>query len=74
MIIENKSKEVIDLLEFIGCGDNEGDGGDEHHREGEEGEELGEVAGNTKIKIQNNSIEHRKVLTKEYKCKTVNCI
>ena len=27
-----------------------------------------------KIKIQNNSIEHRKVLTKEYKCKTVNCI
>ena len=50
MIIENKSKEVIDLLEFISCGDDEGDGGDEHHREGEEGEELGEVAGDTKNK------------------------
>ena len=48
MIIENKSKEVIDLLELISCGDDEGDGGDEHHWEGEEGEELGEVAGNTK--------------------------
>ena len=48
MIIENKSKEVIDLLEFISCGDDEGDGGDEHHREGEEGEELSQVAENTK--------------------------
>ena len=45
MIIENKSKEVINLLEFISCGDDEGDGGDEHHREGEEGEELGEIRG-----------------------------
>ena len=27
-----------------------------------------------KNKILNNSIELRKVLTKEYKCKTVNCI
>ena len=35
-------------MELISRGDDEGDGGDEHHREGEQGEELCEVAGNTK--------------------------
>ena len=39
----------VNLLQFISSGDDEGDGGDEHHREGEEGQELGKVAKNTKI-------------------------
>ena len=34
-------------MQFISSGDDEGDGGDEHHGEGEEGEELGQVAANT---------------------------
>ena len=34
-------------MQFISSGDDEGDGGDEHHGEGEEGEELGKVAANT---------------------------
>lgn len=41
-------KDVINLLELVSGGDDEGDGGDEHHREGEEGEELSQVAENTK--------------------------
>ena len=38
---------AFNLLQLISGGDDEGDCGDEHHGEGEEGEELGEVAGNT---------------------------
>ena len=34
-------------MQFISSGDDEGDGGDQHHGEGEEGEELGQVAANT---------------------------
>ena len=36
---------AFNLLQLISGGDDEGDCGDEHHGEGEEGEELGEVAG-----------------------------
>ena len=46
---------AFNLLQLISGGDDEGDCGDEHHGEGEEGEELGEVAGKKKFSSKHTS-------------------